>query len=89
MADIKQAFEAAVNYVKTAEGNFNPSNELKLEIYALFKQATEGDVTGSRPGMMNIVNRAKWDAWSKLKGLSSEQAMQRYLDTIEGIKKKM
>jgi diazepam-binding inhibitor (GABA receptor modulating acyl-CoA-binding protein) len=89
MADIKQAFEAAVNYVKTAEGSFNPPNDLKLDIYALYKQATEGDVTGTRPGMINVVNRAKWDAWAKLKGISSEQAMQRYMDVIESVKKKM
>lgn len=89
MADIKQTFDAAVNYVQTAEGDFKPSNELKLQMYALFKQATEGDVTGSRPGMMNVVNRAKWDAWDKLKGTSKEKAMQQYIDTIEDLKKKV
>lgn len=89
MADIKQTFDAAVKYVQTAEGDFKPSNELKLQMYALFKQATEGDVTGSRPGMMNVVNRAKWDAWDKLKGTSKDKAMQLYIDTIEDLKKKV
>lgn len=86
MADLKKAFEDAVNYVKTAEGDFKPSNELKLDMYALFKQATEGDVSGSRPGMMNMVARAKYDAWAKLKGTSAEAAMQKYISTIESLK---
>ena len=41
-------------------------NEAKLKIYALFKQATSGKVTTSRPGMMDFVGRAKWDAWNAL-----------------------
>lgn len=88
MADIKQTFEDTVNYVKTAEGDFKPSNELKLTMYALFKQASEGDVSGKRPGMLDMVGRAKWDAWEKLKGLSSEDAMQRYIDAVEELKGK-
>ena len=54
MSDLKTQFEEAVNYVQTAEGDFKPSNELKLQFYSLFKQATEGDVTGKRPGMTNF-----------------------------------
>ncbi|WP_020405244.1 acyl-CoA-binding protein [Hahella ganghwensis] len=89
MSDLKQAFEEALNYVKTAEGgDFQPSNEMKLDMYALYKQATEGDVSGSRPGMMDFVGRAKYDAWAKLKGLSNDDAMQRYVDTIEDLKKR-
>ncbi|OZG75118.1 acyl-CoA-binding protein [Hahella sp. CCB-MM4] len=88
MSDLKQAFEEALNYVKTADGDFQPSNEMKLDMYALYKQATDGDVSGSRPGMMDFVGRAKYDAWAKLKGLSSEEAMQRYVDTIEDLKKR-
>ncbi|MCG8316950.1 MAG: acyl-CoA-binding protein [Pseudomonadales bacterium] len=86
MSDLKQQFEAALNYVKTAEGDFKPSNELKLDMYSLFKQATEGDVTGKRPGMTNFVGRAKWDAWNKLKGMSAEDAMQTYIEKIDAIK---
>ncbi len=88
MSDLKQAFEEALNYVKNAEGDFQPSNEMKLDMYALYKQATDGDVTGSRPGMMDFVGRAKYDAWAKLKGLTSDEAMQRYVDTIEDLKKR-
>lgn len=86
MSDIKQKFEETLNYVKTADGDFQPSNELKLQMYSLFKQATEGDVTGKKPGMMDFIARAKYTAWEELKGTSSEDAMQQYVDAIESLK---
>ena len=86
MSDLKAKFEEVVNYIQTAEGDFKPSNELKLEFYALYKQATEGDVSGKRPGMMDFVGRAKYDAWEKLKGMSSDDAMQQYIDKLESLK---
>jgi acyl-CoA-binding protein len=64
-----------------------PNNDEKLEIYALYKQATEGDVSGSRPGMFDMVGRAKFDAWSKKKGLKTDAAMQAYIDFIAKLKK--
>ena len=88
MSDQKEQFEAMVQYVQSAEGNFKPSNDLKLELYSLFKQATEGDVQGKRPGITNFVRRAKWDAWNNLKGLSAEEAMQTYIDKIGALKQK-
>ena len=87
MSDLKKSFEEALAFVKNSEGN--PSNELKLEMYALFKQATEGDVTGKRPGMMDFINRAKYDAWAKIKGLTSDEAMQQYIDKIETFKQQL
>lgn len=86
MSELKTKFEEAVNYIQTAEGDFKPSNEMKLEFYALYKQATEGDVSGKRPGMMDFVGRAKYDAWEKLKGMSSDDAMQQYIDKLESLK---
>ena len=86
MSDLKAKFEEAVNYIQTAEGDFKPSNEMKLEFSALYKQATEGDVSGKRPGMMDFVGRAKYDAWEKLKGMSSDDAMQQYIDKLESLK---
>ncbi|MBZ2169357.1 MULTISPECIES: acyl-CoA-binding protein [Marinobacter] len=86
MSDLKAQFDEAVNYIQTAEGDFQPSNEMKLEFYALYKQATEGDVSGKRPGMMDFVGRAKYDAWEKLKGLSNEDAMQQYIDKLNALK---
>ena len=86
MSDLKTRFDEAVNYIQTAEGYFKPSNEMKLEFYALYKQATEGDVSGKRPGMMDFVGRAKFDAWEKLKGMSGDDAMQKYIDRLESLK---
>lgn len=86
MSDLKTKFEETVSYVQNADGDFEPSNELKLQMYALFKQATEGDVTGKKPGMMDFVGRAKYLAWEELKGSSSEEAMQQYIDAIESLK---
>ncbi len=86
MSDLKTQFDEAVNYIQTAEGDFKPSNEMKLEFYALYKQATEGDVSGKRPGMMDFVGRAKYDAWAELKGTSSDEAMQNYIDKLNSLK---
>ena len=86
MSDLKTQFDEAVHYIQNAEGDFKPSNEVKLEFYALYKQATAGEVSGKRPGMMDFVNRAKFDAWDKVKGTSSEQAMQQYVDKLEALK---
>lgn len=88
MSDLQQNFEAAVQYVQSAEGDFKPDNNLKLEMYALFKQGSTGDVQGKRPGMTHFVGRAKWDAWNKLKGTSQDNAMQAYIDKVEELKKK-
>lgn len=61
----------------------SPSNEQLLELYSLFKQATAGDATGSRPGMLDIKGRAKFDAWSKRKGTSKDQAMTAYVALVD------
>jgi diazepam-binding inhibitor (GABA receptor modulator, acyl-CoA-binding protein) len=63
-----------------------PDNMTLLKIYALFKQATTGDIEGERPGFTDMVGRAKWDAWQALKGTPKEDAMQQYIDLIDGLK---
>ena len=63
-----------------------PDNATLLELYALYKQATAGDVDGKRPGFTDLVGRAKWDAWNALAGTSSDDAMQRYVDLVERLK---
>ncbi|MFW5825391.1 MAG: acyl-CoA-binding protein [Marinobacter sp.] len=83
MSDLETRFNEAVDYIQNGRGQASPSNEQKLEFYALYKQATEGDVTGKRPGVMDFVGRAKFDAWEKLKGMSREEAMQRYIDRLD------
>jgi acyl-CoA-binding protein len=63
-----------------------PDNMTLLKIYALFKQAASGDVSGERPGFTDMVGRAKYDAWERLKGTAQEDAMQQYVDLIEELK---
>jgi diazepam-binding inhibitor (GABA receptor modulating acyl-CoA-binding protein) len=60
-----------------------PSIDDLLELYALFKQATAGDVSGSRPGMMDFKGRAKFDAWTKKKGTGKDAAMEAYVALVD------
>jgi diazepam-binding inhibitor (GABA receptor modulating acyl-CoA-binding protein) len=83
MADVKKQFEAASAAVLKAKKD--PGNDLKLKLYANYKQATEGDVQGDRPGFTDFVNRAKYEAWAKLKGTSSEEAMKAYIKLVERV----
>ena len=84
MADLNARFEQAVAESKTLPEK--PDNMTLLKIYALYKQATAGDVEGKRPGFTDIVGRAKWDAWNELQGKSADEAMQGYVDLIESLK---
>jgi diazepam-binding inhibitor (GABA receptor modulating acyl-CoA-binding protein) len=84
MADLKAAFEQAVADSKQLPEK--PDNATLLQIYALYKQASAGDVDGKRPGFTDMVGRAKWDAWNEQKGKSSDDAMQEYVDLIESLK---
>ncbi len=77
-------FETAVAEVK--ELPVKPGNDDLLKLYALYKQATTGDVEGKRPGMMDFVGRAKHDAWGALEGTSSDDAKQAYVDLVEQLK---
>lgn len=63
-----------------------PDNLTLLKIYALFKQAGSGDVAGEQPAMTDFVARAKWDAWNNLKGISSDDAKQQYIDLVNDLK---
>ena len=60
-----------------------PSNDEMLQLYALYKQATKGDVQGARPGFTDFVGRAKYDAWAKLKGHSAERAKAGYVALVK------
>jgi len=84
MADLKATFDAAVAASKSLSDK--PDNMTLLKIYALYKQASAGDVDGKRPGFTDMIGRAKWDAWNEAKGKSSEDAMQEYVDLIESLK---
>lgn len=80
MPDLKLAFEAAV--AATQDLTQRPDNQTLLKLYALYKQATEGDNAATKPGFSDLVGRAKWDAWAALKGTSTDDAMQRYIDIV-------
>ena len=84
MATSKAKFEKAVADSKKLTER--PDNATLLKLYALYKQATEGDVEGKRPGFTDMVGRAKFDAWAEIKGQSSDQAMKNYIDLVESLK---
>ncbi len=84
MADLKAAFEKAVADSKLLPEK--PDNMTLLKLYALYKQATAGDVDGKRPGFGDMVGRAKYDAWAAVTGEPAEAAMQQYVDLIESLK---
>ncbi|WPB74347.1 acyl-CoA-binding protein [Archangium violaceum] len=78
---LEDDFRSAQERVKTLKTR--PSNDTLLQLYSLFKQATEGDVQGKRPGMLDVKGRAKYDAWVGRKGLGKEAAMQQYVALVE------
>ncbi len=77
---IEAEFEEAQVSVKALSAS--PSTDDLLELYALYKQATAGDVTGSRPGMLDMKGRAKFDAWTKKKGIAKDKAMESYVAVV-------
>ena len=81
MSDLAAKFEAAQKRAK--ELTKTPSNDELLELYAFYKQATTGDVSGSRPGMLDLKGRAKFDAWAKKKGTSKDDAMTKYAALVD------
>ncbi|MCC4310597.1 MAG: acyl-CoA-binding protein [Alcanivorax sp.] len=84
MADTAR-FEQAQKDVKTL--NKKPGNDDLLFLYSHYKQGSEGDVSGKRPGMLDMVGRAKYDAWAKLKGMSKDDARSKYIDKVESLLK--
>ena len=80
MADLEKRFTDAQARIKPVTGL---GNDVKLDLYALYKQATVGDVRGDRPGMLDVKGRAKYDAWTKRKGLTKDAAMQQYVALVD------
>jgi diazepam-binding inhibitor (GABA receptor modulating acyl-CoA-binding protein) len=81
---LQKKFDAAVADSKKLSER--PDNETLLKLYALYKQGTEGDNETKKPGMMDMVGRAKWGAWDELKGTDADDAKQQYIDLIESLK---
>jgi len=65
-----------------------PASDELLELYSLYKQATQGDATGSRPGMLDFKGRAKFDAWASRRGMTKDAAKQAYVDAVARLEKK-
>jgi diazepam-binding inhibitor (GABA receptor modulating acyl-CoA-binding protein) len=84
VSDLKAKFEQAVADSKNLPER--PDNQTLLKLYALYKQASTGDVEGKRPGFTDMVGRAKWDAWNEIKGTSSTDAMKQYVSLIDELK---
>lgn len=77
------AFQAAADRVKTLKTS--PSNAELLKLYALFKQGSQGDVTGKRPGAFKLRDRAKYDAWAEVKGTSQDDAQSQYVALVDSL----
>ena len=86
MDKLQKRFDEIVAKIKAlpADGSAQPSNELKLELYALFRQARDGDVHGDKPGLFDMVGKFKYDAWSRTKGVKKDEAMREYVRLAEG-----
>lgn len=83
MSDLATRFDAAV--AQSKDLSERPDNVTLLKIYALYKQASIGDNGEPKPGMTDLVGRAKWDAWNKLKGTAQDGAKEQYIALIESL----
>jgi len=81
MTEIKSLFEKAIVASKSLASR--PDNDTLLQLYALFKQGSSGDVSGDKPGFFDFVATAKYEAWERIKGLSADDAMQQYIDLVK------
>jgi acyl-CoA-binding protein len=81
MSDLKAKFDQAAEDVKKLSER--PDNDTLLKLYALYKQGSDGDVSGPKPGFFDFVGTAKYEAWAKLKGMKPDEAMQKYVDLVK------
>lgn len=81
MAITEEQFQSAVKVIRSLpkSGPFQPTDDLRLQFYGLYKQATEGPNTSKKPAFYDLVGKAKWEAWSKVSELPKEEAMDRYV----------
>ena len=82
--DLAQQFEQAAKDVQGLSER--PDNDTLLRLYALYKQGSDGDVSGPKPGFFDFVGTAKYDAWAKLKGTGKDDAMKKYVDLVKKLK---
>lgn len=84
MSDLQTSFEQAAKDVQSLSER--PDNETLLRLYALYKQGSEGDVSGAKPGFFDFVGTAKYEAWAKLKGTGREEAQRKYIDLVKKLR---
>jgi acyl-CoA-binding protein len=84
MATLEEQFNSAQADVQQLSER--PDNDTLLELYSFYKQATEGDVSGDKPGAFDFKARAKYDAWEARKGMKREVAMKAYVRLVEHLK---
>jgi acyl-CoA-binding protein len=80
MNDLRREFAQAAEDIQQL--GQRPDNDTLLKLYALYKQGSEGDVRGDQPGFFDFVGTAKYEAWAQLRGVSEDDAMQRYIDLV-------
>lgn len=84
MSDLETRFKQAADDVQ--ELDQRPDNDTLLKLYALYKQGSEGDVSGEKPGFFDFVGVAKYEAWERLQGMDPEEAKQKYVDLVESLR---
>merc|ERR1712098_250031 len=84
---LEEDFLQAVDDVSNKINKTMSNDELK-EVYALYKQATVGDINTTRPGMLDLKGKAKWDAWNTKKGMAQDEAKQKYIELAKQLKEK-
>lgn len=84
MADLNADFQKAAKDVMDLPDR--PDNDTMLRLYALYKQGSEGDVSGPRPGFFDFVGTAKYEAWEKLQGMKQEEARKKYVDLVKKLR---
>jgi len=84
MSDLEDRFEQAAKDAQSLKER--PDNDTMLKLYALYKQGSQGDVTGEKPGFFDFVGVAKYEAWEKQKGTAQDEARQMYIDLVESLK---
>ncbi len=80
MTDLRREFEQAAEDIQRL--GQRPDNDTLLKLYALYKQGSEGDIHGDQPGFFDFVGTAKYEAWAQLRGVSADEAMQRYIELV-------
>lgn len=84
MSDLEKRFRETAEQAQSLPER--PDNDTLLKLYALYKQGSEGDVSGEKPGFFDFVGVAKYEAWEKISGMPRDEAMQKYIDLVESLR---